>query len=141
MSRGKPDVLVEREAEGVREVEVSRVDPLGELRVQRQRRASRGEADDGRGQALQVQGDAVGGDAAALSGGGTEQVTIGAGCLIGANAGVGFSLGDDCVVEAGLYVTAGSKVTLPDGEVVKARALSAAPGLLFRRNSVSGAID
>ena len=89
-------------------------------------------------------GSDIGGGASimgTLSGGGTEQVTIGAGCLIGANAGVGFSLGDDCVVEAGLYVTAGSKVTLPDGEVVKARALSAAPGLLFRRNSVSGAIE
>jgi 2,3,4,5-tetrahydropyridine-2-carboxylate N-succinyltransferase len=89
-------------------------------------------------------GSDVGGGASimgTLSGGGTEQVTIGAGCLIGANAGVGLSLGDDCVVEAGLYVTAGSKVTLPDGEVVKARQLSGAPGLLFRRNSVSGAIE
>jgi len=89
-------------------------------------------------------GSDIGGGASimgTLSGGGTEQVTIGAGCLIGANAGVGLSLGDDCVVEAGLYVTAGSKVTLPDGEVVKARQLSGAPGLLFRRNSVSGAIE
>ncbi len=67
--------------------------------------------------------------------------SIGKGCLIGANAGVGLSLGDDCVVEAGLYVTAGSKVTLPDGAVVKARELSGAANLLFRRNSVSGAIE
>ena len=89
-------------------------------------------------------GSDIGGGASimgTLSGGGTEQITIGGGCLIGANAGVGLSLGDDCVVEAGLYVTAGSKVTLPDGEVVKARELSGRPGLLFRRNSVSGAIE
>ena len=61
-----------------------------------------------------------------LSGGGTEQVTIGERCLLGANAGIGISLGDDCVVEAGLYVTAGTLVKLPDGAVVKARELSAA---------------
>jgi 2,3,4,5-tetrahydropyridine-2-carboxylate N-succinyltransferase len=54
---------------------------------------------------------------------------------------VGISLGDDCVVEAGLYVTAGTKVTLPDGQVVKARSLSAEPNLLFLRNSLSGAIE
>ena len=59
-----------------------------------------------------------------LSGGGTEVVSLGERCLLGANAGLGISLGDDCVVEAGLYVTAGSRVTLPDGEVVKARELS-----------------
>ncbi|MDO8308114.1 MAG: 2,3,4,5-tetrahydropyridine-2,6-dicarboxylate N-succinyltransferase [Actinomycetota bacterium] len=89
-------------------------------------------------------GSDVGGGASimgTLSGGGSEVVTIGAGCLIGANAGVGLSLGDNCVVEAGLYVTAGSKVTLPDGQVVKARELSGAAGLLFRRNSVTGAIE
>ena len=76
-----------------------------------------------------------------LSGGGTQQVTIGQRCLIGANAGVGISLGDDCVVEAGCYVTAGTKVTKPDGEVVKALTLSGQPSMLFRRNSVSGAVE
>jgi len=76
-----------------------------------------------------------------LSGGGKEVISIGERCLIGANAGVGISLGDDSVVEAGLYVTAGTKVTLPDGEVVKARTLSGEPNLLFLRNSVTGAIE
>jgi 2,3,4,5-tetrahydropyridine-2,6-dicarboxylate N-succinyltransferase len=76
-----------------------------------------------------------------LSGGGTEVIRIGKRCLIGANAGVGISLGDDCVVEAGLYVTAGTRVALPDGEVVKARELSGADGLLFRRNSQTGAVE
>src|SRR5437763_1986185 len=76
-----------------------------------------------------------------LAGGGTEVVSIGSGCLLGANAGVGISLGDRCVVEAGCYVTAGSRVTLPDGSVVKARELSGRDGLLFRRNSVSGALE
>jgi len=76
-----------------------------------------------------------------LSGGGTEMISIGKGCLIGANAGVGLSLGDNCVVEAGLYVTAGSKVMLPDGDVVKARELSGASNLLFRRNSVTGGVE
>ncbi len=76
-----------------------------------------------------------------LSGGGTEVVSIGSGCLLGANAGIGISLGDGCVVEAGCYVTAGSRVTLPDGSVVKARELSGRSGLLFRRNSVSGALE
>jgi 2,3,4,5-tetrahydropyridine-2,6-dicarboxylate N-succinyltransferase len=76
-----------------------------------------------------------------LSGGGTEIVSLGERCLLGANAGLGISLGDDCVVEAGLYVTAGARVTLPDGEVVKARELSGADGLLFRRNSQTGAIE
>jgi 2,3,4,5-tetrahydropyridine-2,6-dicarboxylate N-succinyltransferase len=76
-----------------------------------------------------------------LSGGGKEVITVGRGCLIGANAGIGISLGDDCVVEAGLYVTAGTKVTLPDGEVVAARTLSGQDGLLLRRNSVTGAVE
>ena len=76
-----------------------------------------------------------------LSGGGTEIISIGERCLIGANAGVGIALGDDCVVEAGLYVTAGTKVTLPGGEVVKARALSGENGLMFIRNSVTGAVE
>ena len=76
-----------------------------------------------------------------LSGGGTEVITVGRACLIGANAGIGISLGDECVVEAGLYVTGGSKVTLPDEQVVRARELSGASGLLFRRNSLTGAIE
>ncbi|MDQ3150465.1 MAG: 2,3,4,5-tetrahydropyridine-2,6-dicarboxylate N-succinyltransferase [Actinomycetota bacterium] len=76
-----------------------------------------------------------------LSGGGREQISVGRRCLVGANAGIGISLGDDCVVEAGLYVTAGTKVTLPDGTVLKARELSATDGLLFRRDSVTGAVQ
>ena len=76
-----------------------------------------------------------------LSGGGTEVISIGERCLIGANAGIGIALGDDCVVEAGLYVTAGTKVTLAGGEVVKARSLSGRDGLLFIRNSVTGAVE
>jgi 2,3,4,5-tetrahydropyridine-2-carboxylate N-succinyltransferase len=76
-----------------------------------------------------------------LSGGGKQVISIGAGCLLGANAGIGISLGDRCVVEAGCYVTAGSRVTLPDGSVVKAAQLSGQDGLLFRRNSVSGALE
>ncbi len=90
-------------------------------------------------------GSDIGGGASimgTLSGGGTEQVTIGERCLLGAEAGIGISLGDECVVEAGLYVTAGTLVTLlPEGEVVKARTLSGAAGLLYRRNSVSGAVE
>ena len=89
-------------------------------------------------------GTDVGGGASimgTLSGGGKEVITIGAGSLIGANAGCGISLGDECVIEAGCYVTAGAKVTLPDGEVVAARELSGADGLLFRRNSISGALE
>jgi 2,3,4,5-tetrahydropyridine-2-carboxylate N-succinyltransferase len=76
-----------------------------------------------------------------LSGGGTEVISVGERCLIGANAGIGISLGDDCVVEAGLYVTAGTKLTLPDGGIVAARMLSGQGGLLLRRNSVSGAVE
>jgi 2,3,4,5-tetrahydropyridine-2-carboxylate N-succinyltransferase len=76
-----------------------------------------------------------------LSGGGQEVIRIGERCLVGANAGVGISLGDDCIVEAGLYVTSGTKVTTADGEVAKARDLSGRSGLLFRRNSVSGAVE
>ncbi|HRE01407.1 MAG TPA: 2,3,4,5-tetrahydropyridine-2,6-dicarboxylate N-succinyltransferase, partial [Ilumatobacteraceae bacterium] len=77
-----------------------------------------------------------------LSGGGTHQVTIGERCLIGAEAGIGISLGDGCVVEAGLYVTAGTRVTvLPEGTVVKARQLSGAGGLLYRRNSETGRVE
>ena len=62
-------------------------------------------------------------------------------CLLGAKAGLGIALGDDCVVEAGLYLTAGTKVTLADGTVVKARTLSGVDGLLYRRNSVTGAVE
>jgi len=76
-----------------------------------------------------------------LSGGGKEVISIGRRCLIGANAGIGISLGDDCVVEAGLYVTAGTKVTLPGGEVVAARTLSGQDGVLLRRNSVTGTVE
>lgn len=92
-------------------------------------------------------GSDIGGGASTqgtLSGGGTEQISIGERCLVGAEAGVGISLGDECVVEAGLYVTAGTLVALrgPAGvEVVKARLLSGKGGLLYRRNSQSGAVE
>ncbi|HEX6968278.1 MAG TPA: 2,3,4,5-tetrahydropyridine-2,6-dicarboxylate N-succinyltransferase [Micromonosporaceae bacterium] len=76
-----------------------------------------------------------------LSGGGKEKIRIGERCLLGANSGIGISLGDDCVVEAGCYITASSKVTLPDGRVVKAGELSGVDGLLFWRNSVTGALE
>jgi 2,3,4,5-tetrahydropyridine-2-carboxylate N-succinyltransferase len=89
-------------------------------------------------------GSDIGGGASimgTLSGGGTDRVRVGKRCLLGAQSGLGISLGDDCVVEAGLYVTAGTKVTLPDGEVVKARELSGRDSVLFIRNSVSGAVE
>ncbi|MEU6778863.1 2,3,4,5-tetrahydropyridine-2,6-dicarboxylate N-succinyltransferase [Nonomuraea angiospora] len=89
-------------------------------------------------------GSDVGGGASimgTLSGGGKQVISIGERCLLGANAGIGISLGDDCVVEAGLYVTAGTKVTLPDGTVVKAAELSGSNGVLLRRNSQSGAVE
>ena len=88
-------------------------------------------------------GSDIGGGASimgTLSGGGTEVVSIGRGCLLGAQAGIGISLGDNCVVEAGLYVTAGTKVRLDDGSVVKARDLSGRPDLLFLRDSQTGAV-
>lgn len=88
-------------------------------------------------------GSDIGGGASimgTLSGGGKQQISLGERCLLGANAGLGISLGDDCVVEAGLYVTAGTKVTLPNGSVVKAAELSGRDGLLFLRDSVSGAV-
>jgi 2,3,4,5-tetrahydropyridine-2,6-dicarboxylate N-succinyltransferase len=75
-----------------------------------------------------------------LSGGGTEQITLGERCLLGANSGIGISLGDDCVVEAGLYVTAGTMVQLPDGEVVKARELSGISNMTFIRHGQTGTI-
>ncbi|MDT0233699.1 2,3,4,5-tetrahydropyridine-2,6-dicarboxylate N-succinyltransferase [Curtobacterium sp. BRB10] len=84
-----------------------------------------------------------------LSGGGTHRVSLGERALLGANAGLGISLGDDSVIEAGLYVTAGTKVVLvgaatnPDGtpKTVKAAELSGTPNILFRRNSISGAVE
>jgi len=96
-------------------------------------------------------GSDVGGGASimgTLSGGGAEVISVGRGCLIGANAGIGISLGDDCVVEAGCYITAGTKVLLlrddptsAPGQVVTARDLSGSDGLMFWRNSRSGAIE
>jgi len=98
-------------------------------------------------------GSDVGGGASimgTLSGGGTAVISLGERCLLGANSGIGISLGDDCVVEAGCYVTAGTKVTVLDGtsdtsqdgsRVVKAAELSGADNVLFRRNSVSGAVE
>ncbi|QIM20165.1 2,3,4,5-tetrahydropyridine-2,6-dicarboxylate N-succinyltransferase [Phycicoccus sp. HDW14] len=89
-------------------------------------------------------GSDIGGGASTmgtLSGGGTERVSIGERCLLGAESGLGIALGDDCVVEAGLYLTAGTKVTLPDGTVTKARELSGQSSLLFLRNSVTGTVE
>ena len=89
-------------------------------------------------------GSDIGGGASiqgTLSGGGKEVISIGEGCLIGANGGVGISLGDRCIVEAGLYVTAGTRVTLPDGQVVKAGELSGRSDVLFRRNSTTGVVE
>jgi len=89
-------------------------------------------------------GSDIGGGASimgTLSGGGKEMVTIGERCLLGANAGIGISLGDDCVVEAGLYVTAGTIVLDPAGNPVKAKLLSGQSGLLYRRNSLTGAVE
>jgi 2,3,4,5-tetrahydropyridine-2-carboxylate N-succinyltransferase len=76
-----------------------------------------------------------------LSGGGKTRNAIGERSLLGANAGIGISLGDECIVEAGLYVTAGTKVKMPDGSVVAARQLSGRSGLLFRRNSQTGSVE
>jgi 2,3,4,5-tetrahydropyridine-2-carboxylate N-succinyltransferase len=89
-------------------------------------------------------GSDVGGGASimgTLSGGGTEQVTIGERCLLGANSGIGISLGDDCVVEAGLYVTAGTLVKLPDGNVTKGREISGISNMMFIRHSQTGAVE
>jgi 2,3,4,5-tetrahydropyridine-2-carboxylate N-succinyltransferase len=89
-------------------------------------------------------GSDVGGGASimgTLSGGGTAVISVGERCLLGANSGLGISLGDECVVEAGLYLTAGTRVTLPDGDVIKALELSGADNLLFRRNSQTGAVE
>jgi 2,3,4,5-tetrahydropyridine-2-carboxylate N-succinyltransferase len=89
-------------------------------------------------------GTDVGGGASTmgtLSGGGKEFVKLGKGCLIGANAGCGIPLGDTCTIEAGLYITAGTKLKLPDGRVIKARELAGQNDLLFRRNSLTGAVE
>ncbi|MBB1242059.1 2,3,4,5-tetrahydropyridine-2,6-dicarboxylate N-succinyltransferase [Streptomyces durbertensis] len=89
-------------------------------------------------------GSDIGGGASimgTLSGGGKQTISLGEHCLLGAEAGIGISLGDDCIVEAGLYVTAGTRVTLPDGKVVKALELSGVTNLLFRRNSTTGVVE
>ncbi|GHH25436.1 2,3,4,5-tetrahydropyridine-2,6-dicarboxylate N-succinyltransferase [Streptomyces rubradiris] len=89
-------------------------------------------------------GSDIGGGASTmgtLSGGGNVVISIGERCLIGAEAGIGIALGDECVVEAGLYITAGTRVTMPDGQIVKARELNGASNILFRRNSVTGAVE
>jgi len=89
-------------------------------------------------------GSDVGGGASimgTLSGGGKEVISIGEKCLLGANSGLGISLGNNCVIEAGTYITAAAKVRLPDGEIVKAGALSGASDLLFRRNSLDGSLE
>ncbi|GAA1853003.1 2,3,4,5-tetrahydropyridine-2,6-dicarboxylate N-succinyltransferase [Myceligenerans crystallogenes] len=89
-------------------------------------------------------GSDVGGGASimgTLSGGGREVISLGERCLLGANSGLGIPLGDDCVVEAGLYVTAGTKVTMRGGMTVKAVELAGQSNLLFRRNSTTGAVE
>ena len=89
-------------------------------------------------------GSDIGGGASimgTLSGGGKEVIAIGERSLLGANAGIGISLGNDCVVESGCYITGGSKISLPDGTIVKGRELSGAHNLLFRRNSQTGGLE
>ena len=89
-------------------------------------------------------GSDIGGGASiqgTLSGGGKEMITVGERCLLGANSGLGISLGDDSIVEAGLYVTAGTLVRLPDGSTVKAREMSGVSNMLFRRNSTTGTVE
>ncbi|GAA0409207.1 2,3,4,5-tetrahydropyridine-2,6-dicarboxylate N-succinyltransferase [Streptomyces luteireticuli] len=89
-------------------------------------------------------GSDIGGGASTmgtLSGGGKQIISVGKNCLLGAESGIGIALGDECVVEAGLYVTAGTRVTMPDGEIVKALELSGADNILFRRNSTTGAVE
>jgi 2,3,4,5-tetrahydropyridine-2-carboxylate N-succinyltransferase len=76
-----------------------------------------------------------------LSGGGKEIISIGEKCLLGANSGLGISLGNNCVIESGTYITAAAKVRLPDGDIVKASSLSGASNLLFRRNSLDGCLE
>jgi 2,3,4,5-tetrahydropyridine-2-carboxylate N-succinyltransferase len=89
-------------------------------------------------------GSDVGGGASimgTLSGGGKQIISVGKKCLLGANSGLGISLGDNCVIEAGTYITAAAKVRLPDGEIVKAGTLSGASNVLFRRNSLDGCLE
>jgi 2,3,4,5-tetrahydropyridine-2-carboxylate N-succinyltransferase len=89
-------------------------------------------------------GSDVGGGASimgTLSGGGKEVISVGEKCLLGANSGLGISLGDNCVIESGTYITAAAKIKLPDGEIVKAKSLSGASNLLFRRNSLDGGLE
>ena len=89
-------------------------------------------------------GTDVGGGASimgTLSGGGKEIISIGEKCLLGANSGLGISLGNNCVIESGTYVTAAAKIRLPDGEIVKTSSLSGASNLLFRRNSLDGCLE
>lgn len=89
-------------------------------------------------------GSDIGGGASimgTLSGGGKQVISVGERCLLGANSGIGISLGDDCVIEAGCYVTSGTKVQMPDGTTAKARDLSGASNLLLRRNSLTGAME
>lgn len=89
-------------------------------------------------------GSDIGGGASimgTLSGGGKEIISIGEKCLLGANSGLGISLGNNCVIESGTYITAAAKVRLPDGEIVKASSLSGANNLLFRRNSLDGCLE
>ncbi|AMT73626.1 2,3,4,5-tetrahydropyridine-2,6-dicarboxylate N-succinyltransferase [Mycobacteroides immunogenum] len=89
-------------------------------------------------------GSDIGGGASimgTLSGGGSQVISVGQRSLLGANSGLGISLGDDCIIEAGLYVTAGTKVATPDGKTIKALELSGANNLLFRRNSQTGAVE
>jgi len=89
-------------------------------------------------------GTDVGGGASimgTLSGGGKEIISIGEKCLLGANSGLGISLGNNCVIESGTYITAAAKVRLPDGDIVKASSLSGASNLLFRRNSLDGSLE
>lgn len=89
-------------------------------------------------------GSDIGGGASimgTLSGGGTQVISLGERCLLGANSGLGIALGDDCVVEAGLYLTAGTQVRLPDGQVTKAVNMSGISNMLFRRHSQTGAVE
>jgi 2,3,4,5-tetrahydropyridine-2-carboxylate N-succinyltransferase len=89
-------------------------------------------------------GSDIGGGASimgTLSGGGKEVISVGKKCLLGANSGLGISLGDNCVVEAGTYITAAAKVRLPDGQITKASTLNGASNLLFRRNSLDGCLE
>jgi 2,3,4,5-tetrahydropyridine-2-carboxylate N-succinyltransferase len=90
------------------------------------------------------EGSDIGGGASimgTLSGGGKEVISVGKKCLLGANSGLGISLGDNCVVEAGTYITAAAKVRLPDGQIAKAATLNGVSNLLFRRNSLDGSLE